>query len=219
VKILVTGDIHNEFSKLNDLIRKKEPDLIICCGDFGYWPRVSWGSPLSNINLRGSELLFCDGNHEDFWSLKNRISDELSPDIHYMPRGSTFTLNDGRTILFMGGAESIDKDQRTIGIDWFPDETIQQKDLYDLPNIKVDIFITHTCPVELMHELRKLYNIKNIEPSNWALSELWKIYKPSLWLFGHWHVYRELKMFDTKCYALGTCNYPKEKWWIWLPEK
>jgi len=218
MKILITGDIHNEFRKLNNLISKKKPDLVICCGDFGYWPRVSWGTPVLNIKPQGSEILFCDGNHEDFWSLKNRTSDELAPDVHYMPRGSTFTLQDGRTIMFMGGAESVDKYQRTVGVDWFPEETIQQKDLYNLPNIKVDIFITHTSPVELLHEL-KPYREKSIEPSNWALSELWKIYKPNLWIFGHWHLYRELKLFDTKCYVLGTCSYPEEKWWMWLPEK
>jgi len=39
-KILITGDIHNDFGELNELINKKRPDLVICCGDFGYWPKL-----------------------------------------------------------------------------------------------------------------------------------------------------------------------------------
>ena len=142
-KIIVTGDIHNEFGRLNELINRKHPDLIICCGDFGYWPNISWGAPLTNISLQGTKkLLWCEGNHEDHWTLKERETDELAPGIIYMPRGSTYTLEDGRIIMFMGGAHSIDKHLRTVGVDWFPEEVISYSDLQDLPDIKVDIFIT-----------------------------------------------------------------------------
>ncbi len=218
MKILVTGDIHMEFGRLNELINKKEPDLIICCGDFGYWPKVSWGAPLTNIKLQKTEkLLWCDGNHEDHWSLKERETDELAPGIIYMPRGSTYTLEDGRTIMFMGGAWSIDKQYRKIGVDWFPEEVITQSDLMDLPDVKIDIFITHTCPNELVLDMIKYYPEKKGEPSNKALSELWKMYKPDLWFFGHWHHYKEGVMMGTKWYALSAPGLGG-RWWMWLPE-
>jgi predicted phosphodiesterase len=219
MKIILTGDIHNEFSKLNALINKKRPDLVICCGDFGYWPKVSWGAPLSNIKPQGAKILWCDGNHEDHWSLKERESDEMAPGVIYMPRGSTYTLEDGRTIMFMGGADSIDKNMRYIGVDWFPEEVIRPKDLYDLPDIKIDIFVTHTCPLELVHDMLKYNSAKFGDPSPQALSELWKMYKPDLWFFGHWHHYKELDMFGTKCYALDTCSFSGGRWWMWLPER
>ena len=59
---------------------------------------------------------------------------------------------------------------------------------------------------------------KTGEPSNIALSELWKIYKPKLWIFAHWHHYNEGVMMGTKWHAL---SYPSEgtRWWMWLPEK
>ncbi|MFW9871483.1 MAG: metallophosphoesterase [Candidatus Thorarchaeota archaeon] len=217
MKILVTGDIHGEFGRLNNLINKKSPDIIICCGDFGYWPNVKWCNPLTNIKLQGAKkLLFCDGNHEDHWSLRERKSDELAPNIFYMPRGSTYQLDDGRTIMFMGGAHSIDKDSRFIGFDWFPEETISQRDLIDLPEVKVDIFITHTCPTELLHDMLKYDNRKRNDPSNHALSELWRIYKPSLWFFGHWHKYATGVMMGTRWYALSAPGF-NDKWWMWLP--
>jgi len=218
-KILVVGDVHNNFGALNKLINKKKPDMIIACGDFGYWPSVSWAEPLSNIKLQSAKkLLFCDGNHENHWALRDRTTDELAPNIIYMPRGSTYKLEDGRTILFMGGAYSIDKHMRQVGINWFPEETISQKDMMNLPDCKVDIFITHTCPEELLVDLLPLNEWKTVEPSNLALSELWKIYKPSLWFFGHWHSYLTGVMMETKWYCL---SYPGQgdRWWMWLPEK
>jgi len=220
MKVLITGDVHNNFSQLNELINRRKPELIICCGDFGYWPKVSWSVPLSSIKLQGAEkLLWCDGNHEDHWSLKNRESDELEPGIIYMPRGSIYTLPDGRTIMFMGGAWSIDQHMRTIGITWFPEEIITQADLVDLPDVKIDIFITHTCPSELVPQLIKFYPEKTHEPSNQALSSLWDMYKPDLWFFGHWHTYNKGTLLDTtKWYALSAPGFG-DRWWMWLPDK
>jgi len=218
LKILVVGDVHNEFGRLNALINHKRPDLILQCGDFGIWPNVPWGAPVSNVKTQGAKLLFCDGNHEDHWSLKERESDELAPNVFYMPRGSTYELDDGRTIMFMGGAESIDKHMRREGVDWFREEVITQSELDDLPDKKIDIFITHTCPLELVHDMLKYYPEKQREPSNHALSALWQMYKPKLWIFGHWHHHKEGLLFGTKWYAL---SYPQEgtRWWMWLPTK
>jgi predicted phosphodiesterase len=219
MRVLITGDLHNEFSKLNALINKKKPEIVICCGDFGYWPNKPWAAPLSNIEPQGCKILWCDGNHEDHWALRDRTTDELEPNIIYMPRGSTFELEDGRTIFFMGGADSIDKAHRTLGDSWFPEEVVRGCDLQNLPDVNVDIFITHTCPMELVNEMLEFNSSKFGDPSPRELTELWKIYKPDLWFFGHWHVYKEMDMFGTKCYALGTSTYPDYRWWMWLPEK
>ena len=227
MRTLITGDVHNEFARLNDLINKKKPNGVICCGDFGYWPKfVNSGNtePVSNVKLQGAEWVrWCDGNHEDFWSLKQRESDEIEPGIFYMPRGSIFTLPDGRVIMFMGGGRSVDKLYRKLGVDWFPEEEITQSDLNDLPDVNVDIFITHTCPVELVKPLAKRYSMmggmdKDEEPSNYALTALWEHYQPDLWFFGHWHQYGEYRLEKTKCYALSAPGFG-DRWWMWLPEK
>lgn len=218
---LVVGDVHNNFSALNIIINKRRPDLVLACGDFGYWPTKPWATPLSSIRPQGSKILFCDGNHEDHWALRDRTTDKLYPGITYMPRGSTYTLPDGRTIMFFGGAESIDKELRTEGDTWFREEIITQRDFLNLPDpstTKIDIFITHTCPAELVCELVKYYPEKGMEPSNIALSELWKMYRPKLWIFGHWHKYFYGKMMGTDCYCL---NYPGNtggQWSMWLPD-
>lgn len=220
MKILIVGDIHNEFGKLNTLLNKKKPDLVLSVGDFGFWPGEKGCEELSKIKLpnKNSKLLWCDGNHENFWELKKRTSDEIEPGIIYMPRGSTYTLPDGKVVMFMGGARSIDKHLRKFGIDWFPEETISYNDMQGLPDVKVDIFITHTCPAELVPTLVKYYSGKDLEPSNQALSQLWEIYKPTTWILGHWHKYLPIKLNDTQFYCLSAPGFG-DRWWMWLPEK
>jgi Icc-related predicted phosphoesterase len=218
MKILMVGDLHNQFNDLNALINKKHPDIVICCGDFGYWPNWQGSQKLSEIKPQGAKIYWIDGNHEDHWSIRDRQTDELEKDVIYMPRGSTMKLEDGRNILFMGGALSIDKHLRREGWDWFPEETISYSDMENLPEEKIDIFVTHTCPEELVDDLIMYYPEKRAEPSNYALSQLWKIYKPQLWIFGHWHVYKEGTLMGTKWHSL---SYPRHgaRWWMWLPER
>lgn len=218
MKIIVTGDLHNEFGALNVLINRKRPDLIICCGDFGYWPRQKYAKQLSDIKNYNTKILWLDGNHEDHWAIRDRTTDELAPGIIYMPRGSTYTLPDGRNILFMGGAESIDKHYRTEGVDWFREEIISESDFRKLPHPfekNIDIVMSHTCPLELVPTMRQFYSTKPAEPSNKALSEILDKFKPDLWYFGHWHKYLKAKIGDTTFYAL---NYPgnADIWWIEL---
>lgn len=213
--VIITGDIHNDFGSLNTLINRKKPELLICCGDFGYWPKFSQAKQFSDIKNPRTKILWCDGNHEDHWSLRDRTTDELAPNVIYMPRGSTYTLPDGRNILFMGGGYSIDKAYRTEGVDWFREETISQKDFENLPDMKIDIVVSHTCPEELVDRMILYNSYKKLEPSNTALSRIWNMYNPSLWFFGHWHNYVEITMKDTKFYALDHTQN-QSKWWMKL---
>ncbi len=222
MKILIVGDVHNMFGNLNILLNRKKPDILIACGDFGYWPGERGIKELYQIKVpKGCKVLWCDGNHENHWALRDRKKDEIVPNVIYMPRGSTYTLPDGRVIMFMGGAHSIDKHLRVVGVDWFPEETITQRDMQNLPDIVVDIFITHTCPAELVPKILKHHRFdgKDYEPSNQALSTLWDIYKPKLWFFGHWHKYLEGELYNkTKWYSLSAAGFG-DRWWMWLPEK
>ena len=149
--IAVCGDFHAEFGKVNQFINSMPLiSTILQCGDFGYWPRFynfNQGNKklIKNKNVK---IYWCDGNHEDFDSIKKIENNEILPNIFYMKRGSILTLEDGRKVLFIGGAYSIDKDARIPGDTWFPEEEITQKDIYDLPDEKIDIVISHTAPTE-----------------------------------------------------------------------
>jgi len=70
MKIIVTGDIHNQFDYLNALINKKRPDIVMCCGDFGYWPNMRATNEFDYIKPQGAKILWCDVNHENHWELE-----------------------------------------------------------------------------------------------------------------------------------------------------
>ena len=38
MKIIIMGDIHADFGALNRFVNKKQPDIILQTGDFGWWP-------------------------------------------------------------------------------------------------------------------------------------------------------------------------------------
>ena len=215
MKIMVVGDIHAEWGKFNELINKKQPDIILQCGDFGYWPSYKEYHP-HHIKNDECKIYWCDGNHEEFSKLLTIKRHEIRPNIFYMKRGSTLILPDGKIVLFMGGAESIDKHLRTPGIDWFLEEVITQKDFNNLPSedTKIDIVISHTCPLEV--DLGDKF--KDREPlkdcSRVALSRILEMYKPSLWYFSHWHTYKEGFIQNCKWTCLNMSG--RTGWWKWL---
>lgn len=228
-KIMVCGDVHGNWRHLNMLINRRKPDIILQCGDYGYWPNfhniVGTGKKkwdLYGIKTDKTDIYFCDGNHENFWELKKLKSSGniVKRGVFYMDRGSTLELPDGRNVLFFGGAKSTDKEYRRIGVDWFPEETISTTDLDSLPDEKVDIVISHTCPEEFdmggwEHTMTGLiYKDKLDDPSRKALSYILKKYEPSLWYFAHFHEYKEGSHLSCKWKCLNMANCTG--WWEWL---
>jgi Icc-related predicted phosphoesterase len=230
--ILICGDVHGDFRALNILINKqriKGLTQILQCGDFGYWPKFhnttcvgGWGSStvkekrwnLYSLKNKEIPIDFCDGNHEDHDALDQYKDHEILPNVFHHKRGSYITLEDGRNVLFMGGADSTDKALRTPGYDWFPQESISQKDFYNLPDIKIDIVISHTCPLEF----DIIRDGDSYEPaSRKALSFVLEKYKPALWYFGHFHKYREGYNSGCKWVALNH-SFSGGKWWIKLDD-
>jgi len=224
-RLIICGDIHGEWGQLNKLINNHGPDSVIQVGDFGYWPKFSGKSFVhgqkpwnhEGVKPHASMVYWCDGNHEDHDALDSmgRMQKQevlCYENVVYKPRGSVHQLNDGRILLFFGGARSIDKHLRTKEFDWFPREIPSENELqralgYD----KVDIVISHTVPLEFSSVSRDSFG----DPTCSMLSEIWKKYKPSQWYCGHWHKYQEQAVGPTKFTCL---DYPGHngRWWIWL---
>lgn len=234
--IIVVGDVHGDWGPFNILLNKLKPKIVLQVGDFGWWPKhhrpknrirdahrriiKPWDS--CGVKPGDTEVYFCPGNHEDWeeLSLRNSIPSELYKNIFYMKRGATLTLPDGRIVLFMGGALSIDKEARTLGIDWFPQELIPYSEFYKLKESgikKIDIVISHTCPDEFNLKLKVKqpyigWHHKFLDCSQQVLSAILEEYKPPLWYFGHFHVDVKGQYDNTKWYCL---NYPGNggRWW------
>jgi len=224
-RIMIVGDLHGNWSRLNQLISSKKPKIVLQCGDFGWWPAMEVIKPvvygqqkewrLKGIKNNEVDVYFCDGNHEQHPVLsQNGSMVELYPGVFHCQRGSVLVLPDGRNVMFMGGAYSVDKGMRTPGHDWFHQENINQIELdYALEyEGKVDIVISHTCP---SHFKIKGNEDKNIDGNRHALGQILERHKPDKWYFGHWHTNKLGKFKNTEWECL---DYPGHvsKWWTWL---
>jgi len=161
-----------------------------------------------------TKVYWCDGNHEDHWMLKKHTEPtEVHRNVFYMPRASTLTLPAGRDVLFVGGAESIDVNARQTGVDWFPEEIPGYADFLKLDNVKgrVDIVISHTCPVEFNEVPDRHCAVLN-DPTREILSRVVERFNPSLWYFGHWHAFAQGKYHNIKWTCLHYAPY--KNWWI-----
>lgn len=228
-KLIITGDIHGEWKHLNNVINHKLPNVLIVCGDFGYWPRHKIFDT-RGIKNKDTQIFWCPGNHEDWESIeKNYIRNYHSPieiakdsNIFYCPIGSTIFLN-GLRFLFVGGADSVDKDRRLIGYDWFPQEVLNYKDCEYLMNINhnVDVVISHTCPSSFKIEKSNRPK-KYSDPTRVVLQNVLEKFKPILWFFGHFHTYMKGK--ESNC-VWEAFDYPNHvgnvlslsgPWWRFL---
>lgn len=215
MKIIALGDVHGKFKELNALIQIEKPDLILQCGDFGFWPGQI---DINTIENHDTVICFCDGNHEnhdkldELTQIKGRNPIEVIPNVLYCPRGSYIKLPDGRRVLFMGGAMSRDKHLRREGYNWFSQEVITAFDIKALPEIDIDIVVSHTAPIYFTQFSKRWTKLVSEDVTSLALNYIYEKYKPSLWFFGHWHTYK--KGLYKNCTWVALNREKQANWWI-----
>lgn len=217
--IYITGDTHGsiDIRKLNksnfDDTHLTKNDFLIICGDFG----LVWdNSPeeqfwLNWLNEKNYTTLFIDGNHENH-SLLNSYPVEIwnggkihkiRDSVFHLMRGQVFIINN-HTFFTMGGAASVDKNWRTPGISWWPEEmpnegeyteAIQNLRTY---NHEVDYIITHTAPTSIVNQL--IPEIKPPDRLTDFLEDIKKTVKYKHWYFGHFHDDRDIDKKHTLLY-------------------
>jgi len=222
--IVIVGDVHGGFGRLNAMMNKRRPKIVIQTGDLGFWPRskeqrkgVYDDGPTIKVP-EGSKLYWCDGNHEDHYELDVRTTDELWPRTQYMPRGSTTTLPDGRVVLFLGGALCIDRHHRVEGsgeYGWFRNEQLSDHDVLSIDDdLKVDIVVSHTCPMEFDIPMRYEY----VDSSRTDLSYILHKFKPKQWFFGHWHICSSGNYLGCEWTGLGCFHPSSTNSWVYLED-
>jgi len=202
--IYICGDIHCNFNILNEFIEQKKPEIIFQVGDLGVFPDI----PLI-IKNDNTKIYFCPGNHEDWNYLDSLKNNEIQKNIFYMKKGSILEINN-KKILFVGGAISIDKIIRTEGADWFKQEVLLNKDIENIPDVNIDIVISHTCP-DLVF---KYLNLRKyiFDPSQYLLDNIFIKYKPKQWFFGHFHKYMEFDFNDCHFTILNKISSEGDDW-------
>ena len=226
IRIFVCGDTHGLLNtrKLEKLIEREKltyDDYVIICGDAGIvWSDESFEPYVEYYNNLGVNILFIDGNHENFSMLKTfpkevwngGITHKISDKIRYLSRGQVFNIF-GRIILTLGGADSHDKDWRIEGESWWKDEGITYFDIVtafeNLKNVnnEVDYVLSHTpnqiCANLLYEKFTQcgedfpayLLSKYNCNESGKILDEVANKVKFRKWFCGHWHIDEEVENY------------------------
>ena len=160
--ILLLGDVHGDTNVLNRAIKLANEvgaAAVIQVGDFGLMPGRSEESFYSVCKDSPVPVYFIEGNHDDCtrWIQYTEVSKVWDDaNLWYIPRGTVMEM-DGRTIAFMGGAASIDKDIRLReGWHWDENENIAPHEVLRLMDNAegktIDMFITHCPPNSVIEE-------------------------------------------------------------------
>lgn len=219
--IHITGDIHGAvFERFTpeSMPGEKtwgEDDKLIVLGDFGLifyteierfaFERQLEEKKLKYLEDKPYEILFIDGNHENFDRLFRESKEEeryggtvrrIGKNIYWLQRGQIYTI-ENKTFFCMGGAYSIDKAWRQEGISWWPQESPSEEEYkFASKNLlssgkKVDYILTHTCPqvfIPVMGYTADPHDFELTSFFNW----IWYEIEFNHWYFGHWHIDKEL---------------------------
>lgn len=221
--VMFAGDIHGNLEHaiwLFDVARKNNVDLIISCGDFGYWPHKPWGKKfLAAVNRlaegTGIRFMWVDGNHEnhDYIDQLVKIRGNENPIptpsewVQYIPRGCRFEYN-GYTLMGFGGAWSVDWRDRQLGDTWWKQETITQEQVDALEDEPVDILISHEAPFgkEISYKDEILTSIVQRE----LMLEIQNKVNPAYHICGHHHTRASWMSGPTEVHVLGRDEMGEE---------
>lgn len=154
-RIALAGDWHMNGPWATKAIRYAKDqgaDVIVHLGDFGYTFDARFMRAVEKaLMAAGLDLLFVDGNHEDFQCLhRYRVGDnglrKMTDHIWHLPRGFRWNWS-GVRFLALGGAHSVDRPWREPGTSWWRQETITEQEAADcIAAGPADVMVVHDCP-------------------------------------------------------------------------
>lgn len=211
----ITGDTHRDFSRLNNWNFNKD-DMLIILGDAGinYYLNQTDNKVKEELKKYNIKLFCIRGNHEerpeninsynevDMFGGKVFIEDKY-PYIIFAKDGEIYNI-DGKSILVIGGAYSVDKNYRIMyGYQWFKDEQLNENEMNSIINkIKgkhFDIVLTHTCPYK--YEPREVF-LPGIDQSKvdktmeHFLDKIEENITYDKWYCGHYHTEKEIDKLE-----------------------
>jgi UDP-2,3-diacylglucosamine pyrophosphatase LpxH len=210
------GDVHGDFNSLLTKIKGNNINHsnLIQVGDFGLGFQslnddMSFLKKLNVFLLKSSNHLYViRGNHDDPAFFDGSIK---RSNIHLLPDYSVITL-EGKTLLMAGGAISIDRKVRKVGLNYWPQEFFkfdQEKlNLIIGAHEKLDVIVTHTAPsfispqtydpLVLRYAKGDETLLQELEAERKLVDQFYSIVKsktPTHWYYGHFH-YSHTELYD-----------------------
>ena len=159
MRVLVVGDLYCNTGAVFQVIEhaaRMQADLILQVGDFGFWPRTESGRKFlrkteARLALRGLDLWWVDGNHDDLVALRSRPIEadgrrRVSEHVWHLPRGHRWVWEDTVWVA-AGGAVSVDRYGRTEGVSWFRDEELTDAEVdLIIAGGTADVVVSHDAP-------------------------------------------------------------------------
>lgn len=177
------GDVHGKFSQYRELIRGIPASIQV--GDLGLGFRRVQGPNAGEIYNNPPHYAMVQGNHR-FIRGNHDNPGECRKHSQWIKDGEV----EGST-MFLGGGESVDRQWRQEGYNWWPEEQLGQAELWEMIdlyiNTKPSIMVTHECPTEIANILAQV-RFKPPSRTSQALQAMWSTHSPALWVFGHWHI-------------------------------
>lgn len=167
-KFLMVGDTHGNGSwmrKQMTLARELECDAVIQLGDFGLWPG---GESYLNVikkeywrhQKNAVPVYWIDGNHDWHDRIDGMIEEDdpateegfykVEAGCYYIPRGNVWEW-EGVRFGALGGAYSIDRKHRQLGLSWWKQEIPSDQNVDTLIDNAskvggIDVLLTHEAP-------------------------------------------------------------------------
>jgi|GEM_PF-1429304 len=225
MKIGLLGDMHGTEFWLNRAIDEFASggfDTIIQVGDLGVWPgnvaAAKWDRVNKRLRLAGITMLCAPGNHEDYDqidALEPRDDGWLPFRKHILlaPRGHRTEMG-GRTFVWLGGAGSVDRTQRTQADStftrhhensgssqqrktWWEQEAITDEDVaLTAAGGHADVMVGHEAPGRVQTIASRLrgnpggfyrHDIDYADRVRDKYMEAFIVVEPTLALHGHYH--------------------------------
>ena len=237
MKIGVAGDWHGSFDWTRGglaTLGERGIKHVFHAGDFSIAFNSTWPD-LINISERvckhyDMQLYVTPGNHENWdWIDAQEFGEDgllwVSKRVAICARNAVIEI-EGRKILSLGGATSVDRSLRVPHSSWWPTEEITEGDLIRLQDVKnatgeIDIMVCHDAPGGGTDAVQAILNIPphlSIFPTEGIIAAgqhrkmmeaAFEIVQPKVFVHGHFHAPDMKQVGDTLFMSMGCNNQPR----------